>query len=174
MEGWKPVKSISQLRTISPRLPFPNVRGVIDRRMLLNFRCDPTVLGRMLPAGFRPRLVGGRGMAGICLIRLREIRPNGVPAFLGIASENAAHRIAVEWEENGILREGVFIPRRDTSSLLNRIAGGRLFPGVHHAANFRVRETEDRFNLELHSADGITFVRVRARLANTLPAQSVF
>ena len=157
-----------------PRLRLPVVRGVIDRRILVNFRCDPAVLARLLPIPFRPKLVRGCGMAGICLIRLRDIRPALVPALLGAASENAAHRIAVEWDEDGEVRQGVFIPRRDTSSVLNRLAGGRLFPGVHHAAEFRVWETGSRFKLEMRSADGTAFVRVLARVADELPPDSVF
>src|SRR5271155_4194265 len=100
---------------------IPVVRGVIDRRILVNFRVDPEVLARTLPKPFQPKLTHGAGMAGVCLI---QIRPRFVPSFLGISSENAAHRIAVQWEQDGVRREGVFIPRRDTSSRLNTLVGG--------------------------------------------------
>ena len=150
------------------------MRGIIDRRMLVNFRVRPEVLKRFLPVPFRPKLVHGWGMAGICLIRLKEIRPRGFPSAWGMDSENAAHRIAVEWDQAGERRQGVFIPRRDTNSLLNRLAGGRLFPGVHHAAEFRVWETGTRFKLQMRSVDGETFVRVVARVTDTFPADSVF
>src|SRR5262249_12062992 len=112
-----------------PMLQVPIIRGVIDRRILVNFRVDPVVLGKILPSPLRPKLVNGTGIAGVCLIRLKHIRPRGLPAFVGVGSENAAHRIAVKWDEQGEGREGVFIPRRDTSSWLNKLAGGRLFPG---------------------------------------------
>lgn len=157
-----------------PRLHVPVMCGVIERRMLVNFRCDPDALRRILPAPFRPKLVNGFGMAGICLIRLGNIRPSGIPAAFGLSSENAAHRIAVEWDEADTTREGVFIPRRDTDSLLNRLAGGWLFPGVHNAARFRVWETGLSWKLELRSDDGATFVRVLARLADEIPRGSVF
>lgn len=163
-----------QLERLAPPLRLPRVQGVIERRILANFRCAPDVLAKIVPAPFRPKLVNGWGIAGICLIRLGEIRPVFLPAFAGIRSENAAHRIAVIWDENGVTREGVFIPRRDTDSLLNRIAGGRVFPGLHHAAQFRVWETGDRYKLEMHSIDRSTFVRVLARTGDCLPATSVF
>src|SRR4051794_39286347 len=118
---------------------IPIVRGMIDRRILVNFRIDADVLGRILPAPFRPQCVAdGVGMGGICLIRLKEIRPRWLPSWLGLASENAAHRIAVEWDERGAVRSGVYIVRRDSSSLFNRLAGGRLFPGVHQHSRFSV------------------------------------
>lgn len=85
---------------------------------------------QLLPAPFRPKLHGGYAIAGICLIRLEEIRPEWMPGNLGLSSENAAHRIAVEWEdEGGSLREGVYVPRRDTGSVMNHWAGGRLSAG---------------------------------------------
>jgi hypothetical protein len=107
---------------------LPLIRGVIDRRILVNYRVDPAVLAATLPPPFRPKLHRGYGMVGICLIRLRGVRPRFVPSWLGISSENAAHRSAVEWDEGGRVREGVYIRRRDTSSRLNALAGGRVFP----------------------------------------------
>jgi len=168
------VENARGLRVVQPRLPLPSMRGVIERRMLLNFRCDPDVAAKLLPAPFRPKLVRDFVMTGICLVRLGNVRPGCVPAAAGITSENAAHRIAVEWEENGVTREGVFVPRRDTSSRLNRLAGGRLFPAGAQGANFRVWETENRFKVELRSDDGVTFVRVAARLAEVLNTGSIF
>lgn len=161
-------------RITRPRLQLPVMRGIIDRRMLVNFRCQPAALARLIPAPFRLKLVRGWGMAGICLIRLKELRPHWLSTPLGFASENAAHRIAVEWDEHGVRREGVFIPRRDTSSRLNTLAGGRLFPGLHLFARFDVRESQSRFKLEMRSDDGDARVRVAARVASEWPAGSIF
>jgi hypothetical protein len=155
-------------------MQIPIIRGVIDRRILVNFRVESDVLARFLPAPFRPKLVHGAGMAGVCLIRLKDIRPRFLPSFLGITSENAAHRIAVEWDEYGELREGVFIPRRDTSSRLNTLAGGRLFPGVHHHAAFRVQEHDSRYRIELNSDDGQSHLLVEGHVAHKLPPTSIF
>ena len=155
-------------------MQIPVLRGVIERRMLVNYRVDPSVLARLLPAPFRPKVVHGVGLAGICLIRLAKVRPAFLPGWWGIGSENAAHRIAVEWSENGVTRQGVFIPRRDTSSRLNAFAGGRLFPGVHHLARFQVEETEDDFHVALRAEDDGLRLDVRARQVARLPASSVF
>src|ERR1700740_3560918 len=99
---------------------LPLIRGVIKRRMLLNYRVDASVLAAFLPPPFRPKLYRGPAIAGVCLIRMEQIRPAGCPAAFGISSENAAHRVAVTWnDKSGNEKEGVFIPRRDTGSLLN-------------------------------------------------------
>lgn len=153
---------------------IPIIRGTINRRILVNYRVDPHVLAKVLPSPFRPKLIHGVGMAGICLIRLKHIRPRYLPGFLGISSENAAHRFAVEWDQDGQVHQGVYIPRRDTSSRLNALVGGRLFPGVHHHARFQVREQEGRYSVILDSDDGKTHVAVEGSIAPELPRNSVF
>lgn len=153
---------------------MPVVKGVIERRILVNYRVEPAALRPLLPARFRPKLIHGQAMAGICLVRLSGIRPHGLPACGGIGSENAAHRIAVEWDEAGEVREGVYIPRRDTSSRLNVLAGGRLFPGEHHHARFAVREDAERLHVALGSDDGRTRVLVEGRVTAALPPNSIF
>jgi hypothetical protein len=153
---------------------LPTIHGLIDRRILINYRVDSDILAHILPQPFRPKLIAGFGMAGICLIRLRDIRPRHMPAFLGISSENAAHRIAVEWDEDGRIQEGVFIPRRDSSSRLNMLTGGRLFPGLHYHARFAVVEDGDRYKVALESDDSRTRVSIAGRIATALPAESVF
>jgi hypothetical protein len=155
-------------------MTIPVIRGVIDRRILVNYHVDPGVLARVLPPPFRPKVVRGVGMAGICLIRLTKVRPAPFPSWLGTSSENAAHRVAVEWDEDGAVRDGVYVRRRDTSSRLNTWAGGRLFPGLHHHAVFAVEESEDHYHVALRSDDGVTRVEVRGRRAEALPASSVF
>jgi Uncharacterized conserved protein (COG2071) len=155
-------------------MKIPVIRGVMDRRILVNYHVEPGVLAPLLPHPFRPKVVHGVGMAGICLIRLKKVRPTFLPSWLGISSENAAHRTAVEWDENGTAREGVYVRRRDTNSRLNSWAGGRLFPGIHHHAKFTVEETVDRYHVALHSDDGVTSMEVRGRRADVLPASSVF
>ena len=152
----------------------PTMHGTIDRRMLLNFRVQPDVIRKRLPPYFQPKIVKGWAVAGVCLIRLKDIRPNGFPLPCGITSENAAHRIAVEWSENGQLREGVFIPRRDTSSALQALVGGRIFPGLHHLANFDTVEDKNNFQLKMNSRDGLAFVQLKARRARTIPPASIF
>jgi hypothetical protein len=157
---------------------LPAVRGVIDRRILVNFRVDPEPLDAVLPDRFDPKLVDGYGVGGICLIRLTDVRPRGFPAAVGLGSENAAHRIAVEWGENDggghTRRSGVFVPRRDTSSWLNATFGDRLFSSAQHHADFLVEESGDRYRVRMESDDGEATVAVDGTVADELPDESVF
>jgi hypothetical protein len=153
---------------------LPVIQGVIRRRILVNFRLDPGVMQAQLPAPFRPKLHCGHAIAGICLIRLEHERPQLVPAILGLSSENAAHRVAVQWTADGVEREGVFVPRRDTSSAVNRLVGGRLFPGEQNAARFTVRDDAGAIDFDMRSEDGRVAVRLRGRRADVLPPSSSF
>jgi hypothetical protein len=153
---------------------IPVIKGVIQRRILVNYRVDPSVLASLLPVPFRPKVVHGVGMVGICLIRLAQVRPVFLPHWMGISSENAAHRAAVEWDDASHSHEGVYVRRRDTDSWLNTVTGGRVFPGEHHHARFTVEETVDRYSVALASDDGETSMSVRARLTPKLPATSIF
>jgi len=153
---------------------IPIMRGIIERRILATYRVDAGRAARLLPAPFKPLLVKGYAVAGICLIRLAGIRPRFLPQWIGLRSENAAHRIAVEWNDAGRVKQGVYIPRRDTSSRLNALVGGRLFPGVHHHAQFKVDESADSVAVALKSDDGQVQARVKGRATQKWPADSIF
>jgi hypothetical protein len=151
------------------------LEGVVRRRILVNFRIDPEVMQRQLPSPFRPKLLGEWAMAGICLIRLERLRPKGFPVALGVSSENAAHRVAVTWtERSSEVREGVYIPRRDTGALVNLVVGGCLFPVEQRRARFRVRDSLAAIDLKLETEDGGGDVWLRARASDRLPCSSHF
>ena len=153
---------------------LPIIQGLIRRRILANFRVEPEVMQREIPSRFRPKLQNGFAVAGICLIRLEHIRPRSLPEIVGLNSENAAHRVAVIWDEGGIAREGVFISRRDTSSQINHLLGGRIFPGEHHQASFSVAESESEVSLAMKSDDTEVKVEIAGRIAQKLPRTSIF
>jgi hypothetical protein len=150
------------------------IRGVISRRVLLNYRINPDALRCALPAPFRPKLYRGYGIGGVCMIRFKGLRPQFLPSWLGLGSENAAHRVAVEWDEDGVPREGVFIPRRDTNSWFNKALGGRVFPGIFNRSTFEVDETGGRVAVRIVRADGGEEVAFAGRPAGRLPESSVF
>jgi hypothetical protein len=153
---------------------LPEIHADIERRLLVNYRVDPDTASRLLPAPFRPQLVNGSAVAGICLIRLGALRPAGLPHWAGVRSENAAHRIAVEWDTPDGARTGVYIPRRDTDAVLNAALGGRLYPGEQHRARFFVRESGGDVHVDYASYDGSTRVSVDVRIADQLDGSALF
>ena len=153
---------------------LPTIQGVIRRRILANFRVDPEVMQAHLPIRFRPKLHNGFAVAGICLIRLEHIRPRHLPKITGLNSENAAHRVAVLWDEEGKTREGVFISRRDTDSQFNHLLGGRVFPGEHHRASFEVLDSGVQIKLSMKSDDDTIAIKVEGQSGVEIPSDSIF
>jgi hypothetical protein len=133
---------------------IPVLKGLIARRVLLNFRADPRIVQKLLPKPFVAETFQGSAIVGVCLIRLEQLRPKGLPAQAGLSSENMAHRVAVHYPANGKMKPGVFIWRRATDQRLVQMLGGRLFPGVHDAARFSVREDGDSIDMDVTSDSG--------------------
>ncbi|MFJ4963403.1 DUF2071 domain-containing protein [Streptomyces sp. NPDC088729] len=152
----------------------PRLSSVVERRLLVNYRVAPDAAARLLPGPLRPQLVNGYAVAGICLLRLGSVRPARAPRASGLRSENAAHRIAVEWDGPDGVETGVYIPRRDTASRINAWAGGRLFPGEHGRADFEVHETPGRIRVALATRDGDTRVDVTAELSDEVRGSELF
>ena len=154
-------------------MKIPIIHGYIERRILINFTADPKVVEKIIPFPFRPKLYKDKAIVGICLIRLKDIKPKGLPNFVGANSENGAHRIAVEWEENGETKSGVYIPRRDSSSKLNTIIGGRVFPGKHYHAKFNVEENNGNYHVDFTSSDN-TEILINAKEVTSFNNNSIF
>jgi hypothetical protein len=153
---------------------LPGIQGEIERRLLVNYRVDPEAIARLLPHPFRPHLVGGAAVAGICLIRLGQMRPRHMPRRVGLRSENAAHRVAVEWDTANGPQAGVYIPRRDSDSWANVLLGGRMYSGEHHRARFRVDETDEDVQVAYASVDGSVRVDVSVHITDTLGDSRLF
>jgi hypothetical protein len=150
------------------------IHGIIERRVLLNYRIAPDILEQALPAPFRPKTYAGWGIGGICMIRFKNLRPKGMPPWVGVNSENAAHRIAVAWDQDGQEMEGVYIPRRDTNSLFNKTLGGRVFPGIFNRSQFQVEETAKSVAVRIIRIDGGVEAAFVGETAEQIPSTSVF
>jgi len=144
---------------------LPLIQGVIARRMLLNYRADADIVQRLLPAPLEVDKQHGHAIVGICLIRMENLRPQGIPSALGVSTENMAHRVAIQYPANGTMHPGVFIWRRETDQRLVQMLGGRLFPGVHHHAEFQVVETHDHLTMDVTGEDGQSDVHFSARVS---------
>ncbi len=154
-------------------MKIPTIHGYIDRRILINFTVDPKSLEKIIPFPFRPKLYKDKAIVGICLIRHKNIKPKGFPDFIGVNSENGAHRIAIEWDENDETKSGVYIPRRDTSLYLNTLVGGRIFPGKHYFAKFNVAEKNGNYHIDFKSSDE-TEVSIDTTETNLFSNKSIF
>jgi len=131
------------------------MHGHIEHRLLLNYTADPDVVAPLLPDGLRPHLARHRAVVGACILRLGQLRPPGLPRWAGVTSDNAAHRIAVEWDGPTSTEVGVYVLRRDSAQRLPVWLGGRVFPGVHGRARFNVQARGDALHVDFHTTDGL-------------------
>jgi hypothetical protein len=154
-------------------MKLPVLDGTIDRRILLNFRVRPEVVKRFLPAHIEPLVINGYGSAGICILRVKDIGVRHAPAFLRVTSENAAHRFLVSFMHHGRRTHGVYIPGRDTDSLLNVIAG-KIFSWPHRSARFDVVEDSLSYSIDMRSTDRRTDFHVTANTNGAFPRDSMF
>lgn len=149
------------------------IEGVIDRRILVNYRIDPDQLAKVLPSPFKPRLISGYAVGGICLIRFKKMRPAGLPSIMGTSSENGTHRFCVEWMEDDQKRSGIYVKQRFTDSRLHEFGGDKIFPGNLTLSAFKVDETGNRYSVSFRSKDG-EYSSVQAHKVNNFPSDSIF
>jgi len=149
------------------------MKGVIDRRVLVNYRLDPECVSKILPPPFLPRLFGGYALGGICLIRFTDMRPAWLPKLFGTSSENGTHRFCVEWTVDGNRHTGIYVKQRFTNSRLHAFGGGKVFPGNLTFSKFTVDETETRYHVSFTTNDDSVDVLVDEGNAR-FPADSVF
>lgn len=145
-----------------------NIDCVIKRRLLVSYSIDPDRVDALLPRPFRPQLVNGHAVGGVCFIRMSALRPAPLPRAAGLTSENVAHRFAVEWDDEHGTHAGVYVPRRDTNSRITAALGASMFPGAYHLARFNVIESADKIRIGVRSRDLLVSLSVAAAPAADL------
>lgn len=153
---------------------IPVLDGLIDRRILINYRVHPDAVRPLLPAFMDPLVINGYASAGICLLRLKDIGIKYSPRPFRITSENAAHRFLVTYSENGKQVHGVYIPRRDTDSSMNVLLAGKLLSWPHYAATFRSSEANGHYAVTMESSDKYSSLSIEADLSEAFPVDSMF
>jgi hypothetical protein len=155
-------------------MDLPVLNGVIDRRILVNYRVRPDIVKALLPPHLQPIIINGYASAGICLLRLKNIGVKYSPSFLRITSENAAHRFLAKYKDAGKEVYGVYIPRRDTDSMLNVLLAGKFFSWPHYRASFKIQEANGNYSLKMESNDLTTRLQVHVSLTQAFPSDSMF
>lgn len=133
-------------------MPWNHFTGLMARRLLVNWRIPLAIAQRVLPPALHPTPVNGYAIAGLCLVRLEQMRPHALPSVLGFASENLAVRMGVQWNTATGLQKSVLIFRRETASGLNSILGHYAGYGLHHRAKFQVADSLAHTNISVHGA----------------------
>lgn len=143
----------------------PSARGKIDRRILINFSADPEFVRPLVPDQYGLQLANSRAVVGICLIRLKGMRPKFAPPVITLNSENIAHRIAVELSSSyGERSPGVYVPIRHTNSRITSTIGSRFFSGIYHLADFEIIEGGGNYHVKAQSKDKTMDISIDATI----------
>ena len=136
----------------------PVLQGTIEWRVLVVYRLDPAAVLDLIPSPFEAQVVNGFAVGAIALSKLTDVRPQGLPALLGVSGEHAAHLFAVKWLDQRRPAVGVFIPKRHTSSRMTALIGDRLFPGAYERADFALEEQPSKLRVAFASRHGACVV----------------
>ena len=152
----------------------PVLQGTIELRVLIVYRLDPSAVLDLLPAPFEPQMLNDFAVGAISLSRLSDVRPKGLPSWLGVSGEHATHSFAVKWTDQRRPAVGVFTARRHTSSRLTAASGDRLFPGAYGRADFAVEQQGADLHVAFASREPSCAVDAAVTAVDELTASELF
>jgi uncharacterized protein YqjF (DUF2071 family) len=172
-----PPLAAAPARRVWPAQPFA-MAGVVCERFLLTYRVEPRLIRALAPGPFDPVVRDGVAFAGVCLVEVRDMRPERLPAWLGFHYHEAVYRLIVEYDSPtaGPLR-GIVAPRSDANHPAIALGGRLLSHYPFHLARIDKQRHGDHVALRQRTLDGggdvdATFLVDPARRA--LPAGSAF
>lgn len=93
----------------------------------LNYAVDVDAVRALLPRPLEPEIHEGRAWVQLLVSRLREMRPQGLPALFGVSFHQASYRVAVAYRSlSGRVRRGGYFIRSETDHSVMRAIGNRL------------------------------------------------
>lgn len=160
-----------------PNNPIPMV-GRLRRCWLLAYRAPLDLVSRHLPAPLKPLSFGGYGFWNVVVCEIENMRPRGLPKFMGITYRHAAYRIYVRHlNANGASVEGLYFLRSDCDSPLLAAGGNVLTDFKFHRGDITIAENPLATLLEVEAkgANGHATINYghHAKLADGSPFQSV-
>jgi len=153
---------------------FDTITGVIARRVMLNYRIDQDVAREILPSSFSPQLFHRYAIGGLCLMQFADIEGNFLPVWMGPNTDAVSYRIAVTWEEDGEMKSGHYIPRRESNSFLNRNLGDKAFTGIVSRSKFETTVADKVISMKVVGIDDRSEIEFLGRIESEMPNNSVF
>jgi len=108
------------------RHPIP-IRAFFRHSLVLTYAYPEEILRPLLPSGLTPDAYQGHGFVAIALVQTENLRPVGLPAFLGRSFFLAGYRIFTRFRRpDGKSLRGLYILRSYTDSRLMAWGGNLL------------------------------------------------
>jgi len=159
------------------RHAFP-VKAHLRASLVLAYAVPASILRPLLPAGLALDTYGDFGLLAIALVETRNLRPSSVPTRLGMNFCLSGYRIFTKYQTTaGRTLRGLLILRSDTNRLSMELVGNLLTHYNYKRSQFRVQSTEQKYEIQITTPDGLADLRVEADLSTqavALPAGSPF
>ncbi len=127
----------------------PAMRGHLQRCWLFTWRTPEAAARPFLPAPFELVTLGGFAFWNVVVCELRDVRPSGLPAYLGIGYRHVAYRLHARVRlATGESVEGIYFVRSDCDRRIVAAAGNHLTDFRFHTARIDIAEASGSVKAE--------------------------
>ncbi|NOU34350.1 MAG: hypothetical protein HOO96_41185 [Polyangiaceae bacterium] len=133
----------------------------------LNYAVDPAALAPLLPKPLEPEIHEGCAWVQVLASRLRDMRPQGMPALFGVNFHQVSYRAAVHYRAGHGTRRGGYFLRSETDNAVMRAVGNALVEFRFHdfeAAKVSLERRADLLELRVDPEGTSDVGRVAADL----------
>jgi len=139
------------------------IRAHFRHSLVLTFAYPERVLSPLLPPGLTLDAYEGQGFLAIALVQTENLRPAGLPAFLGRDFFLSGYRVFSRLRRpDGKILRGLRILRSDADSALMVRAGNLLTRYAYHPCAVSCRRAESALEIDVRTPDGAADLSVRA------------
>jgi hypothetical protein len=146
--------------------------------LVLAYAVPAPILRPLLPAGLTLDTYGNFGFLAVALVETRDLRPNFIPARLGMNFFLSGYRIFTRYKTAaGRTLRGLRILRSDTNRLSMQLFGNLLTHYHYERSRFRLERTERKYEIQVTTPSGRADLHIEADLSSETvapPAGSPF
>jgi hypothetical protein len=146
--------------------------------LVLAYAVPAPILRPLLPAGLTLDTYGNFGFLAVALVETLDLRPNFIPARLGMNFFLSGYRIFTRYKTAaGRTLRGLRILRSDTNRLSMQLFGNLLTHYHYERSRFRLERTERKYEIQVTTPSGRADLHIEADLSSETvapPAGSPF
>lgn len=151
------------------------MRGTIERCWLFTFRAPAEAARRELPPGLAPVTRGDLAFWNVVVSHIGSMRPEPLPAVLGVSYWHVAYRLYVRFAPpGGEPIEGLYFARSDCDSRLMVLAGNLLTDYRFHTAGVRVDDRGRTVEMRVEAPEAAAHATISRAATPELPPGSAF
>ena len=151
------------------------VVGVLTRCWLFTYQTPAEDAQRLLPPPLQAVTHRGWAFWNIVVCQIRSMRPQGLPAVLGVGYWHVGYRLYVRYPaDDGTEIEGLYFVRSDCDNAWMTAAGNLMTDFHFHTAPIHVGPQADTLTIAIESPDAPARVCLHPQATAELPAWSAF